>query len=63
MKTTATTETKQKYKNKIIQLLTEVPELVSLGCSLTHVLQTAKKARQLRLSLTKIKSWMDWGYL
>ena len=41
MKTTATTETKQKYKNKIIQLLTEVPELVSLGCSLTHVLQAA----------------------
>ena len=30
---------KKRKKKKIIQLLTAVPELVTLDCSLTHVLQ------------------------
>ena len=42
-------------KKKIIQLLTAAPELVTLDCSITHVLQA--------LSLTTVKCWMDWGYM
>ena len=38
---TTTTKKKQKNKNKKnTQLLTVIPELVILDCSLTHVLQT-----------------------
>ena len=41
-----------------MQLLTVAPELVTLDCSRTHVLQ-----ENLTISLTTVKSWMDWGYM
>ena len=44
--------------NKIIQLITVVPELVTLDYSLTHVLQASNTQ-----PYHSVKSWMDWGYM
>ena len=41
-------------EKKIIQLLTEAPELVTLDCSFTHVLQVPN---------TQPYHRMDWGYM
>ena len=39
IRTTKNKQTKKETKKKIIELLTEAPELVTLDCSFTHVLQ------------------------
>ena len=44
-------------KEKIIQILTVVPQLVTLNCSLTHVLQAPNTHPN------TVKSWMDKGYM